>query len=100
MGVSGVVGYGCKHLYRDVIGHIDVSRLYTILHHCTVIFTPIVVCIGVVINGLQRHFTLFYTFTWVNVKTGGMGCKSVFTFFYFYNNIICTILYIYYIQRA
>jgi hypothetical protein len=100
MVVSGGLEYGCKHLYRDVIGHIDVSRLYTILQHCTVNCTPIVVCIGVVIKGLQGHFTLFYTFYIVNVKTGGVGCKSVFTFFYFYNNIICTILYIYYIQRA
>lgn len=96
MVVSGGLEYGCKHLYEVV----EVQPLYTILHHCTVIFTPIVVCIVVGIKELQRHFTLFYTFTWVNVKTGGVGCKKVFTFFYFYNNIICTILYIYYIQRA
>jgi len=96
MGVRLGLGYGCKHLYDGV----EAGGLYTILQWCTVIFTPIVVCIGVVIKELQRHFTLFYTFTWVNVKTGVMGCKSVFTFFYFYNNIICTILYIYYIQRA
>lgn len=96
MGVSGVVEYGCKHLYDGV----EAGGLYTILQGCTVNCTLIVVCIGVVIKELQGHFTLFYTFTWVNVKTGGVGCKSVFSFFYFYNNIICTILYIYYIQRA
>jgi hypothetical protein len=96
MGVSLGLGYGCNHLYGGVMA----GGLYTILHHCTLIFTPIVVCIVVVMRELQRHFTLFYTFTWVNVKTGVVGCKKVFTFFYFYNNIICTILYIYYIQRA
>jgi hypothetical protein len=96
MGVKSEAEYGCKHLYGGVVA----GGLYTILQGCTVIFTPIVVCIVVGMKELQRHFTLFYTFTWVNVKTGVGGCKKVFTFFYFYNNIICTILYIYYIQRA
>lgn len=92
MDVKSGIGYECKHLYLVV----EVGVLYTILHHCTGIFTPNVVCKYGVISQLQRHFTLFYTFTGESVKTG----VNIFFFFYFYKNIICTILYIYYIQSA
>ena len=79
---------------------VEIGLLYSIVQHCTVDCTLIVVYNYCVIKGLQRHFTLLYTFYIVNVKTSIGGCKIVFSFFYFYNNIICTILYIYYIQRA
>ena len=75
MAVRNEVLYGCKHLYEVV----EVEPLYSILHHFTANCTLIVVCIRVVISQLQRHFTLFYTFYIVNVKTG----VNIFFFFLF-----------------
>jgi hypothetical protein len=100
MGVRMGVLYGCKHLYEVVKEVGEGSRFYTIVQCFTLIFTPMVWCKYGVINKLQRHFTLFYTFYIVNVKTRIGGCKKMFTFFYFYKNILCTILYIYYIQSV
>lgn len=82
-----VVRNRCKHPYLVVESEVRGSGngwigkgFYTILQWCTAIFTLCVGCIGVVINALQRHFTLFYTFTGESVKT---GVKTGLLFFIF-----------------